>query len=94
MTNAWPERGASAVKRIKVRARSQMKNDVLNSLLHISINGPGVNIKEADNLISQVVKKYINQVHYKVLKEFTETTSRIVIKSSTQTLPETILEIQ
>ena len=71
-----------------------MKNDVLNSLLHISINGPGVNIKEADNLISQVVEKYINQVHYKVLKEFTEATSRTVTKSSTQTLPETILEIQ
>ena len=60
VTNAWPERGASAVKRIKSRTRSQMKNELLNSLLHISINGPAVNSKEADNLISRVVEKYIN----------------------------------
>ena len=94
VTNAWPERGASAVKRIKSRIRSQMKNDVLNSLLHISINGPAVNSKEADNLISRVVEKYINQVHYKVPKEFTEATSRTATTSSTQTISESILESQ
>ena len=56
VTNAWPELGANAVKRIKSRTRSQMKNDVLNSLLHISINGPALNSKE----ISRMVEKYIN----------------------------------
>ena len=60
VTNAWPERGASAVKRIKSRTRSQMKNDVLNNLLHISINCPAVNSKEADNLKSRVFEKYVN----------------------------------
>ena len=30
VTNAWPERGARAVKRIKSRQRSTMKNDLLN----------------------------------------------------------------
>ena len=40
VTNAWPERGASAVKRIKSHTRSTMKNDLLNGLMHISINGP------------------------------------------------------
>ena len=43
-TNAWPERGANAVKRVKRRMRSTMKNDFLNSLLHISINGPSANV--------------------------------------------------
>ena len=33
VTKAWPERGASAVKRVKSRMRSTMKND----LLHISL---------------------------------------------------------
>ena len=42
ITNAWPERGASAVKRIKTRLRNRLKNDMLNSLLHVSINGPAV----------------------------------------------------
>ena len=40
VSNAWPERGASQLKLIKTRIRSQMKNDLLAFLLHISINGP------------------------------------------------------
>ena len=40
VSNAWPERGASQLKLIKTRIRSQIKNDLLASLLHISINGP------------------------------------------------------
>ena len=30
VTNTWPERGGSAIKRIKTRNRSSMKNDLLN----------------------------------------------------------------
>ena len=37
VTNAWPGRGASAVKRIKSRLRSNMKNDMLNALINISL---------------------------------------------------------
>ena len=40
ITNAWPERGANAIKRIKTWLRNMLKNDMLNSLLHISVNGP------------------------------------------------------
>ena len=40
VSNAWPERGASQLKLIKTRIRSQIKNDLLASLLHIAINGP------------------------------------------------------
>ena len=36
ISNAWPERGASQLKLIKTRIRSQIKNDLLASLLHIS----------------------------------------------------------
>ena len=66
VTNAWPERGASAVKRIKSRQRSTMKNDLLNALLHISMNGPPVNSPEAEHLISKVVEQYCEQKHNKV----------------------------
>ena len=66
VTNAWPERGASAVKRIKSRQRSTMKNDLLNALLHISMNGPPVNSPEAEHLISRVVEQYCEQKHNKV----------------------------
>ena len=52
VTNAWPKRVASAVKRIKSRQRSTMKNDLLSALLHISMNGPPVNSPEAEHLIN------------------------------------------
>lgn len=32
--NAWPERGGSAMKRIKTRSRNQMKNDMLHGSSH------------------------------------------------------------
>ena len=83
VTNAWPERGASAVKRIKTRTRSTMKTDLLSGLLHISINGPPVNSKEADNLIMRVVDKYVNQRHYKAPTIYTAVTT--TSSSSTQT---------
>ena len=64
VTNAWPELGASAVKLIKSQTRSKIKKDVLNSLLQVSINDPAENSKEADNSLSHVVEKYMNQVRY------------------------------
>ena len=53
-SNAWPERGASAVKRIKSRLRSSMTNQMLEALLHISINGPPVS--EAQGLVKEAVE--------------------------------------
>ena len=40
VSNAWPERGASCIKRLKTHLRSSMKNDMLEALMHITINGP------------------------------------------------------
>ena len=57
-SNAWPERGASAVKRIKSRLRSSMTNQMLEALLHISINGPPVG--EAQELVKEAVEAWSN----------------------------------
>lgn len=51
VSNAWPERGASKIKLIKSRLRSRLKNDLLNSLLQISVNGPGVFSEDSDDVI-------------------------------------------
>ena len=56
----FSKQGASAVKRIKSRQRSSMKNDLLNALLHISMNGPAVNSPKAKQLFNRVVERYIN----------------------------------
>ena len=58
VTNAWSETGASAVKRIKPRTRSTMRNDLLNTLLQISINGPEMNSSDADKLIENASIKF------------------------------------
>ena len=57
VSNAWPERGASAVKRLKTRLRSTLKNDMLDALMQISINGP--EIDECASLIEDTVKKWL-----------------------------------
>ena len=43
VSNAWPERGASCNKRLKTRLHSKMKNDMLEALMRITINGPSTN---------------------------------------------------
>lgn len=57
-SNAWPERGASQLKLIKTRIRSQIKNDLLASLLHISINGPVPHTEACDSLVSKAVEMW------------------------------------
>ena len=56
MSNAWPERGASAVKRVKSQLRSSMTNQMLEALLHISINGPPVS--EAQELVKEAFESW------------------------------------
>ena len=49
--------------------RITMKNDLLNSLLHISINGPFANSKEADQLLERVERvcnAYSNENYKKI----------------------------
>ena len=43
-----------------------MKNDLLNALIHVSLNGPSIHSKEADTLLNKVADKYVSQRHYKV----------------------------
>ena len=57
ISNAWPERGASAVKRVKTQLRSRIKNDMLQALMQVSIYGP--NIGECEAVIKTAVKKWM-----------------------------------
>lgn len=73
VSNAWPERGASAVKRIKTRLRSTMSNDVLRSLLFISLNGPSVVSPEADRLVKNVAATFMSaKKRYKKIQQHTK----------------------
>ena len=57
--NAWSERGASNVKIIKTDLRNRFKNDMLNGLLHVAVNGPDLCSEECDLLVTKYVTKWL-----------------------------------
>lgn len=59
VSNAWPERGASKVKLIKNRLRSLLKGDMLNSLMHISLNGLPVTSEDGQKVIKESVVSWL-----------------------------------
>jgi hypothetical protein len=56
VSNAWPERGASTVKRLKTRFRSRLKQDMMMSLMTIAINGP--EIGKENEIVKTAVQKW------------------------------------
>ena len=58
VTNAWPERGASALKRIKTRLRSKLGDDMMFSLMHITINGPELGTSESREMVEQAYEDW------------------------------------
>lgn len=60
VTNAWPERGASALKRLKTRFRSGVNTDFLNALnMQITLNGPPVQSPKEEEVIQSSVRTWL-----------------------------------
>lgn len=58
VSNAWPERGCSALKRIKTRLRNRLGVYMLQALLMIAINGPPLGTPECKALITMAIEKW------------------------------------
>ena len=56
VSNAWPKRGASALKLVKSHLRSKLQNDMLQCLLHVKINGP-----DAKTIIKMTADKFLSR---------------------------------
>ena len=56
MSNEVVERGASAVKTVKTRLRSRLKNDMMATLLHIPLNGPNHDTEECREMLTETTK--------------------------------------
>lgn len=56
VSNAWPERGASALKSVKTRLRSRLTNSMLEAILQVCINGPPVS--SSKEVVQAAVKKW------------------------------------
>jgi len=59
VSNAWPERGASALKRIKTRLQSSLQSEMMQTLMHISINGPDLSLEKCTALIKDAAKIWL-----------------------------------
>ena len=100
VANAWPERGASAIKRIKSGLTSTMKLDLLNALLMILINGPTSNSNEAMLIIEKATERYHSSKRHqvpgltKVVKGKGKTVSVQTIDIINKNLIETVSDIK
>lgn len=59
MSNAWPERGASALKNTKTRHRNRIQNDLLDALLQVTVNGP--KCEDAGELVKRAVCRWMTE---------------------------------
>ncbi|PFX13734.1 Zinc finger protein 862 [Stylophora pistillata] len=60
LSNCWPERGGSAIKRIKTRMRSRLTDDMLNALMHVSINGPSFGTEECTDIVQRAAEIWLS----------------------------------
>lgn len=78
VSNAWPGRGASCVKRVKTRFRSTLKMTCrLQSLMQVSINGPAAGTEDAKDLIERSVKDWTTAKNRRRLPRNSSTPKRI-----------------
>ena len=99
ISNAWPERGGSAIKRIKTRLRSRLSDKMLESLLHISINGPEICTEECNQLIREAVKLWLDKKKMerrklpKSVRGFVSSHRRVFVSTGTQSHYEPMLQV-
>lgn len=58
-TKTWPERGASALKRIKTKSRNKISQKMLNCHLQVSINGPQPGTQKTFEVIKKANEKWL-----------------------------------
>jgi hypothetical protein len=59
VSNAWPEKGASKVKIIKTDLRNRLKNDMLEGLMHLTVNGPDICTDQYDDVTSSFLGRIV-----------------------------------
>ena len=65
VSNAWLERGASAIKRLKTRLRLNLNNDMLTSLLQITVNEPDTS--DCHDTVEEAMKEWLSKQEERLL---------------------------
>ena len=90
VSNAWPERGGSTIKRIKTNKKSALKSDALNALIMTSINRSICGTPEALYLIKQASISFGEQTKRckkaPAVKEKETSTQTLVSRTQTEIL--------
>ena len=68
LSNCCPERGESAIKCIKIRMRSRLTGDMLNVLMHVSINGPSFGTEKCDNMVQRAAEIWLAETNRRKLR--------------------------
>ena len=59
-SNAWPERGGSVINITKTNFCNRLNNEMLNSLMQVSINGPESN--QCSDVVKSAVDNWLKQI--------------------------------
>ena len=68
-SNAWPETGGSVINITRTKFRNRLNNEMLNSLIQVSINGPESN--QCSDVVKSAVDNWLKQNPRKQLKKAT-----------------------
>ena len=68
-SNAWPERGGSVINITKTKFRNRLNNEMLNSLMQVSINAPESN--QCSDIDKSAIDNWLKQKPRKKLKKAT-----------------------
>ena len=90
VSNAWPERGASALKNVKTKQRNRLTSHMLDSILHVCINGPPVESLEGEALIKRAVTTWTGAKNRRRLPANRAPTSKV--QENTMTCKAPVLE--
>ena len=86
VSNAWPERGASAIKRLKTRLRSSIRNDMLQALMQVSVNGQETTTEKAKSVIKTAVTMWLKKKPRRKLPQKKQN-EKLVMDAGVQTEP-------
>ena len=65
-SNAWPERGGSVINITKTKFCNRLSNQMLNALMHVSINAPESG--KCGDVVKAAVDHWLNQKPRRKLK--------------------------
>ncbi|XP_060575685.1 zinc finger protein 862-like isoform X2 [Ruditapes philippinarum] len=71
VTNAWPERGASVLKIIKTKQRNRLGVSMMETLMHVGINGPPV--EQSEEVIKTSVSNWLKTKTRRKVKPMKQT---------------------